>query len=65
MGERLFRPQDAYKVEDPERLIWLPPADVIQAAAASGVTSKAANGGHIKTGQRSGLGLGCFYSAAS
>ncbi|MGO8793243.1 MAG: class I SAM-dependent methyltransferase [Candidatus Sulfotelmatobacter sp.] len=35
MGERLFKPQDAHKLEDPERLIWLPPVDVIQATAVS------------------------------
>lgn len=35
MGERLFKPQDAHKLEDPERLIWLPPVDVIQPAAVS------------------------------
>lgn len=33
MGERLFRPQDAHKLEDPARLIWLPVADVIPASA--------------------------------
>ena len=32
MGERLFKPQDAHKLEDPERLIWLPVADVIRAS---------------------------------
>ena len=31
----------------------------------SGVTSKAANGGHIKTGQRKWPGTRLFYSAAS
>jgi len=24
MGDRLFKPQDAHKLEDPERQIWLP-----------------------------------------
>jgi len=33
MGERLFKPQDAHKLEDPEREIWLPVADVIRALA--------------------------------
>ncbi len=33
MGERLFKPQDAYKLEDPKRQIWLPVADVIRASA--------------------------------
>ncbi len=33
MGQRLFKPQDAHKLEDPERLIWLPVADVIRASA--------------------------------
>ena len=32
---------------------------------ASGVTSKAANGGHFKTGQRKWPGTRLFYSAAS
>jgi SAM-dependent methyltransferase len=31
MGERLFKSQDAHKLEDPERLVWLPVADVIRA----------------------------------
>ncbi len=31
MGERLFKFQDAHKLEDPERLVWLPVAHVIQA----------------------------------
>jgi len=34
------------------------------ACIASGVTSKAANGGHIKTGQRKRPGTRLFYSAA-
>ena len=33
MGERLFKPQDADKLEDPERLTWLPVDDVIRASA--------------------------------
>ena len=33
MGDRLFNPQDAHKIEDPERQVWLPVADVIQALA--------------------------------
>jgi ubiquinone/menaquinone biosynthesis C-methylase UbiE len=33
MGERLFKPQDAHKLEDPERQIWLPVVDVIRASA--------------------------------
>lgn len=33
MGERLFKPQDAHKLEDPQRQIWLPVADVIRALA--------------------------------
>ncbi len=33
VGERLFKPQDAHKLEDPNRLIWLPVADVICASA--------------------------------
>jgi len=27
---RVFRPSEAHKLEDPERLKWLPPADVVQ-----------------------------------
>jgi hypothetical protein len=34
-------------------------------AVASGVTSKAANGGHFKTGQRKWPGTRLFYSVAS
>ena len=33
MGDRLFKPQDAHKLEDPGRQIWLPVADVIRASA--------------------------------
>lgn len=33
MSERLFKPQDAHKLEDPQRQIWLPVADVVQALA--------------------------------
>ena len=33
MGDRLFKPQDAHKLEDPERLVWLPVADVIRSSA--------------------------------
>ena len=33
MSERLFKAQDAHKLEDPERQIWLPVADVIRASA--------------------------------
>jgi ubiquinone/menaquinone biosynthesis C-methylase UbiE len=33
MGDRLFKPQDAHKLDDPERQIWLPVADVIRALA--------------------------------
>ena len=33
MGDRLFKPQDAHKLEDPERQGWLPVADVIRALA--------------------------------
>jgi len=33
MGDRLFKPQDAHKLEDPERQVWLPVADVIRALA--------------------------------
>lgn len=29
MNERTFKSSDAHKLEDPERLNWLPPADVI------------------------------------
>ena len=36
-----------------------------RAYAASGVTSKAANGGHFKTGQRKWPGTRLFYSVAS
>jgi len=30
MSERLFKPQDAHKLEDPERLVWLPVAEVLR-----------------------------------
>lgn len=33
MGDRLFKPQDAHKLEDPERQVWLPVADVIRSSA--------------------------------
>ena len=33
MGDRLFKPQDAHKLDDPERQIWLPVADVVRALA--------------------------------
>ena len=33
MGDRLFKPQDAHKLDDPERQIWLPVAEVIRALA--------------------------------
>jgi ubiquinone/menaquinone biosynthesis C-methylase UbiE len=33
MGDHLFKPQDAHKLDDPERQIWLPVADVIRALA--------------------------------
>jgi len=33
VSERLFNPQNAHKLEDPERLIWLPVRDVIRASA--------------------------------
>ena len=33
MGDRLFKPQDVHKLEDPERQIWLPVADVIRSSA--------------------------------
>jgi ubiquinone/menaquinone biosynthesis C-methylase UbiE len=33
MGDRLFKPQDAHKLESPERQVWLPVADVIRALA--------------------------------
>jgi ubiquinone/menaquinone biosynthesis C-methylase UbiE len=29
MNERTFRPHDAHKLEDPERLVWLPPDEII------------------------------------
>ena len=29
MNDRTFRAGDAHKLEDPERLVWLPPADVL------------------------------------
>lgn len=31
MNERTFRPENAFKLEDPERYVWLPPADVVSA----------------------------------
>ena len=37
----------------------------VQPDGASGVTSKAANGGHFKTGQRKWPGTRLFYSVAS
>ena len=33
MGDRLFKPQDAHKLDDPERQVWLPVVDVIRAIA--------------------------------
>ncbi len=33
MGDHLFKPQDAHKLDDPERQIWLPVAEVIRALA--------------------------------
>ena len=33
MGDRLFKPQDAHKLEDPEPQVWLPVADVIRSSA--------------------------------
>lgn len=33
MGDRLFKPQDAHKLEHPERQVWLPVADVIRSSA--------------------------------
>ncbi|MDD5542554.1 MAG: methyltransferase domain-containing protein [Acidobacteriia bacterium] len=29
MSDRRFKPTEAYKLEDPERLIWLPPSEVL------------------------------------
>jgi ubiquinone/menaquinone biosynthesis C-methylase UbiE len=31
MGERLFNPQHAHKLEDPQRQVWMPAVDVIRA----------------------------------
>jgi ubiquinone/menaquinone biosynthesis C-methylase UbiE len=31
MNDRVFRPSRAHKLEDPERLLWLPPRDVVHA----------------------------------
>ncbi len=31
MSDRLFKPSAAHKLEDPERLIWLPPNEVLEA----------------------------------
>ncbi len=33
MGDRLFKPQNAHKLDDPERQVWLPVVDVIRAIA--------------------------------
>ena len=33
MGDRLFKPHNAHKLDDPERQVWLPVADVIRAIA--------------------------------
>jgi hypothetical protein len=41
------------------------PVDVVTDQTTSGVTSKAANGGHFKTGQRKWPGTRLFYSVAS
>ena len=40
-------------------------AEVALTSISSGVTSKAANGGHFKTGQRKWPGTRLFYSVAS
>ena len=32
MNHRMFKATDAHKLEDPERLAWLPPAEVLRAA---------------------------------
>jgi ubiquinone/menaquinone biosynthesis C-methylase UbiE len=31
MSDRLFKPSEVHKLEDPERLTWLPPAEVVEA----------------------------------
>ncbi|MGA2183381.1 MAG: class I SAM-dependent methyltransferase [Bryobacteraceae bacterium] len=33
LNQRTFRPSDAHKLDDPDRLKWLPPADVIRVLA--------------------------------
>lgn len=31
MTDRLFKPAEVHKLEDPERLLWLPPSEVVEA----------------------------------
>ena len=39
MREKIFNPRDTYKLEDPARLTWLPPQDVVQLLSLTNGTS--------------------------
>lgn len=39
MREKIFNPRDTHKLEDPARLTWLPPQDVVQLLSLSNGTS--------------------------